>query len=199
MDYTDLASVKTAMDTTKATDDTEIGVLITAVSRAIDRKLTGSPDSDDYFKIETVTDELIRGQIAKGGSVLCHPHKPKITSVTSIEYRFYPQNSWVAISPTYAAFDHRGIKIFSSFSERSEIFLKLSYVGGLFTDGETPIIPADFKEAATVLTVRYYKEVKSGLGDTIGVAELGTLVYTKAWPQRVLDLIAPYKRVVPWT
>ena len=198
MDYTDLASVKNAMDSTKSTDDAELSVIITAVSRALDRKCTGATDSDNYFMIEAVTDELIRGQVANGGSVLCHPHKPKVTSIEAISYRFYPQNDWVSIDPTYAVADHRGIKIFSSFSLRSEIFLKVSYTGGLF-NSTGPVIPADFKEAATVLAVRYYKEVKSGLGDTIGVAELGQLVYTKAWPQRVLDLIAPYRRVVPWT
>ena len=55
--------------------------------------------------------------------------------------------------------------------------------------------------AATVQAIRLYKEARSGLGDSIGVAELATMVYTKAFPQRVTETlnVGNYARIAPWT
>ena len=76
---------------------------------------------------------------------------------------------------------------------RGVVRTKMSYIGGYgATLGE---LPPDLVEAATVLAVRLYREVKSGLTDTIGVAELGMLAYTKAWPVRVTEMLQPWKRV----
>jgi hypothetical protein len=53
-------------------------------------------------------------------------------------------------------------------------------------------------EAVTILTARFYREAETGLGDAIGIAELSEMVYTKAWPIRVTDLLTVYKRKAGW-
>jgi len=65
-----------------------------------------------------------------------------------------------------------------------------------FTGGFNPL-PDDLVNAATLLTIRFYKEVKTGLSDSIGIAELGMLQYTKAFPERLAAMLKPYRRIVP--
>jgi hypothetical protein len=60
-------------------------------------------------------------------------------------------------------------------------------------------LPADLIELATLLAARFYKEAETGLNDAIGVAELGTLIYTKAWPIRFVAMLEPFIRRVGWT
>ena len=49
-----------------------------------------------------------------------------------------------------------------------------------------------------MLALRYWKEAHAGMGDSVGVAELGKLVYTKAIPDEVLRILGPYSWTVPW-
>jgi hypothetical protein len=72
----------------------------------------------------------------------------------------------------------------------------LSYTGGL---GATLAdLPADMVEAVTILAIRFYREAESGLLDQMGMAEMGSFVYTKAWPVRVLELSKHYQRYSGW-
>lgn len=194
MDYTTTALVKTALGTSASTDDTQIAKLVTAVSRAMDRKMAGAINSADYLKSETVSSELGRGQAGSDGIILYFPRKPLVTAVTAFAYRFGPLESWLTVNVVGVAVDGARMQAYA-YCGRGKPFVMTSYTGGLASSQAN--LPEDIIEAATVLTVRYYKEVKSGLADTIGVAELGTLIYTKAWPIRVLDMLEPYKRRVP--
>jgi hypothetical protein len=49
-----------------------------------------------------------------------------------------------------------------------------------------------------VLAARYYREAEGGLTDAMGIVEIGQLVYTKALPARVADMLKPFKRKIPW-
>lgn len=196
MIYTTLDSFKTALGTDSTGSDAELTQIMTAVSRAVDRRCTSALNSDDYFKIETITDEEVAGQINRTGQVVCYPHKPRVQSVSEFSYRHSPYESWKSQDVEYISIQGGQVTAWTSDPNRERVFVKLSYAGGLFEEGA---IPADFQDAVNLLCVRFFKEVKSGLGDSIGVAELGTLVYTKAWPSRVLQMLQPYMRVVPWT
>lgn len=200
MDYTTLARTKAEMDAQTTVADTRLALMITAASRAIDRKCTGVPDPDavDYFKAETKTAEIINGQMDNKGRILTYPHKPYITEVTSFEYRHTPVDAWVTIPVDRVAADGPRVEAWPQppafLSSRCRI--QITYTGGLAST--TDNLPADLIEAATILAIRFYKESETGLTDAIGVAELATLVYTKAWPVRVLDQLQPFIRTAGW-
>jgi hypothetical protein len=194
IDYTSTALVKTAMGATGSADDAQIAKLVTAASRAIDRKVGGAQATDGYFQSETVTGETGRGATDKDGVVWYYAHKVKVSAVATFEYRYMPQSSWLLANSSALVIEGNAIMAYAS-APRGFPYIQVSYTGGLSSTQAG--LPEDIIEAATVLAVRYYKEVKAGLGDTIGVAELGQLVYTKTWPSRVLDMLAPYMRRNP--
>jgi hypothetical protein len=194
MDYTTTALVKTAMGTSASTDDTQIAKLVTAASRAIDRHLAGAIRSDDYLKSETVSSELGRGIVDSNGVIHYWAHKPVITAVTLFSYAYDPVQALVSVDTTRIRTEGSQVMAYA-YASRGRPFVTISYTGGLATTQAG--LPEDVIEAATILGVRYYKEAKSGLSDSIGVAELGMLIYTKTWPIRVLDMLAPYARRIP--
>ena len=200
MDYTTLARLKTEVNITEAGDDVRLPIVITGASRAIDRKLTGenSTESTDYLLYETVTDQLLNGRLDNIGNVVCYAHKPAVTSVAAMSYKFKPSESWIPIDAGVIVPD--GIRI-EAWTEKPDyspckVFVKITYNGGFAVD--TVDLPGDIIEAATVLAVRFWREAQSGLADVIGVAEIGQLIYTKAWPVLVLDMLQPFMRRMPW-
>jgi hypothetical protein len=200
MDYTELTRVKSEMQSSKTTQDALLSTLITSASRAIDRKCTGVPDPDavDYFKLEPKTGELLNGIINNAGNILVYPHKPLITLVSSFEYRLRPFDPWESVDVGRIAVDGKRAEAYPQtvkyLSTRCQV--RISYTGGFAALSAD--LPSDLIEAATVLAIRYYKEAETGLSDAIGVAELATMVYTKAIPVRVLDMLQPYIRTVGW-
>jgi hypothetical protein len=199
MDYTILSYVKLAMGAQTTVDDSRLVRIITEVSRAIDRHCTGVPDAVDYFKLEDVANEQLRGQIDLNGRIICYPHKPIVNSVSAFSFR----ESIIGTSYTVAStrIDVFGPQVEAyatkmALAYPARCLVTLSYNGGLSTVPET--LPADLINAATVLAVRFYREEETGLTDAIGVAELSTLVYTKAWPDRVIKQLAPFVRRVGW-
>ncbi|MFA5416889.1 MAG: hypothetical protein WC341_00385 [Bacteroidales bacterium] len=181
-------------------DDSLIDTLITASSRAWDRKCTGVPDAVNYFASGSVVGEVLTGQIDHlGQSIICYPHKPIINSVSAFSYQSSIIGTEYTVDP--ARIDARGPKVVAYPSGMPLDFpakcrIKISYVGGL---GATLAdLPDDMVEAVTILAIRFYREAETGLVDQIGVAELATMVYTKAWPVRVTDLLQIYKRRVGW-
>ncbi|RJR09990.1 hypothetical protein C4588_04175 [Candidatus Parcubacteria bacterium] len=171
-----------------------MGRIITAVSRAIDRHCSRMAISNDYFKLETVTDEQGKGIVSSDGNIFYWARKPKVQSVMAFAYRLAPYTSWIVSNTEYVEINGHMIKFWSSVLSRGEIQIQMSYIGGLASTVDE--LPADIVEAAIVLVVRFYKEIKSGLGDTIGIAELGTLQYTKALPVRVVEMLKPYVRSI---
>ncbi len=188
-DYTTLTSVKLAIGSSQTTDDTLLSALITQASRAIDRYCTGTVVSNNYFARETLTDILMSGIVSKDGMLLCYPCKAVVESVSALAYRSTPQETWQEIDPS--KIEIGGYRVSAAgVSAVGVVRVKISFVGGF------DLLPDDLVNAATLLAVRFYREVKSGLGDSIGVAELGTLTYTKALPARVIEMLKPYKRVI---
>lgn len=191
MDYTTLTNVKLAIGGTETTDDTLLGKCITAASRAIDRHCAAAIQSDDYFKLETVTAELGEGIVDHAGGMFYRARKPLVAAVTAFAYRLTPGQDWIPLDTTYA--ESYLIRAWPG-CEAGYAFVRVSYSGGLAATADG--LPADLVDAATVLAVRMYKETKTGLSDSIGVAELGTLTYTKALPTRVVSQLAAYRRVI---
>jgi len=193
MDYTDLATVKEAIGATELADDALLARVITAASRMIDRYCAGTK-ATDYFAGAVVADELGSGVVSRDGQLYVFPLKPTVSQVLALSYRHSAGQPWNEVDVSDAIID--GYLVIVGLSEvvpRGVVRTKMSYIGGYgATLGE---LPPDLVEAATVLAVRLYREVKSGLTDTIGVAELGMLAYTKAWPVRVTEMLQPWKRV----
>jgi len=197
VDYTTVALVKSELRVNETTDDTLLATLITAASRAIDRHCTGvASRSDDYFKSETITDELLTGQVNREGNLLCWPHKPVVTTVSALSYRYSPRESWIEANLDYVELDGGVVTAWMGLTLRKPQRVKISYTGGVAADVDG--LPSDFVEAVTVMAGRFYREAEGGLNDSIGVADLGMLFYTKAIPVRVKEMLIPYKRVVGW-
>jgi hypothetical protein len=217
VDYTTTARVKLEARINESKDDSLIDALVTAASRAIDRYCTGeqSSASDGYFGQSTLTDELVTGWITNRGDLQFTLHKPNITNVAALAYKInFMDSAFTSIpanqiqvdgSPFVTAY---GISAGAQFTnvggnfglwrspDSRSVFGKVTYTGGYATDPNS--LPRDLIEAATVLTIRYYREAETGMSDAIGVAELGVLSYTLAIPTRVQAMLLPYMRSVPW-
>ena len=201
MDYTSLINVKPEAGIDVATDDVLIGNLITAASRWLDRELTGrpGPDSDNYLLTETKTGETLYGQIDKDGNIVVWPHKPSIASVASMSWRPDTFSGSVQVDTNHILIDGNEVTAqYAAFANgtRGKVPVLMTYTGGICTSLSD--LPADIIEDVTVMVIRVYRENKTGLTDSMGVAELGTATYTKAIPVRLQDWIKSYKRVVPW-
>lgn len=193
MDYTDLMTVKEAIGTTELADDALLSRLITAASRAIDRYCAGVK-ATDYFAGAAIAEEAGKGVVSYYSELHVYPLKPLVTAVLALRYRAAPGQPWTDVDVSDVVIN--GYEVIAALNEpaaRGVVWTKISYTGGY--GAMAADLPSDLIEAATVLAVRLYKEVKSGLTDTIGVAELGTLAYTKAWPVRVTEMLQPWKRV----
>ena len=201
MDYTSLPNVKLEAGIQEPTDDVLLASLITSASRWLDRELTGKPgpDSDNYLLSETVNNEALFGQIDKDGNIVVYPHKPSVASVTAMSWRPDTFSGWVQVDLNHLWID--GYKVVAQFSAlangtRGKVQVQMTYTGGIaLTQSD---LPADVIEDVTVAVIRVYRENKTGLTDSMGVAELGTATYTKAMPTRLMDWVKSYKRVVPW-
>lgn len=205
MDYSDYNSFMAEIVSQSTTlnpspDKANVDKLITAASRAIDHYCTGvvDPDATDYFKAETKTDEPIFGRIDRNGVILCYPHKPIITTVTSFAWKAKISDAWTSVDPSLISASGPRLEAYpvSPTALNQRIWVKISYTGGL--GATTSALPADFQELVTLLAIRFYREGETGVTDAIGVAELSTLVYTKAWPVRVREGLQVYKRTAGW-
>lgn len=203
MNYTTLAKVKAALGAAETTDDSLLQVKIEEASRILDATICHAPA--DFFKAETIAAAVIMGRVDIEGNVLCWPGKAVVTAVTAFSYRFNPVQDWVVVDPAHVAIEAgREVKAYSAANIRGRCQVRLTYTGGYGTEtwaGAPSVatitgLPADLIDAATVLAVRLYKEEKGGLTDAIGVAELGTMTYTKAMPQRVVKIGEVYGRKV---
>ena len=195
MDYTTLVSVKLVKDAQSVTDDTLMSKLITEASRTIDRYCAGGNlKSDNYFAFETITDELITGQVDSNGRIICRPRKPFVASISSFSYRSTPSSPWTTVDPAMIDISGYTVAAWAGLATRGNVTVKATYSGGL--SASTAGLPADIINAADLLAVRFYMEIKSGLADSIGVAETGMMMYTKALPIRLVEMLKPYKRVI---
>ena len=202
MDYSTTALVKSDNHIKEATDDDLIAQKVTAASRLVDRLVTGRPDVSDYFALATVTDEILSSNrnplVGNDGYPLLWPHKPIITSVTTLAYRFTPRDGWTTIDPADVEVtgDGHTVKVWQTFSQGDQPRFKLTYTGGLAAAQSG--LPADFVDMVTTLAVKLYKEAQAGYNDVVGVTDLGFAVFTKAFPQRFKDTLAKFTRNTPW-
>lgn len=198
MDYTDLARVKSAMDSKEVAEDLTLSDYITRASRIVDRLTVGISGVSNYFAEEDIVDEVLTNGVIDYANVLTvFPHKPLIKSVLSISYRYGMTYQWIPGNPE---------RIFTQLDTLTyeggclpyieRLYVKLSYTGGFGKTVDT--LPDDLVDITTLMAIRLFKEERSGLGDSIGVAELGTLQYTKAFPIRVLSTLQMYARISPW-
>ena len=105
-------------------------------------------------------------------------------------------DGWSPIDPSYLSIDNsRAIKTWLTI-DKDEYQVQISYTGGLGT-AQTDL-PQDLIDLATLMAGRMYKEAQTGLTDAIGVQELGIFVYTKAFPNRAIEILNKYTRVTPW-
>jgi hypothetical protein len=202
-DYCVLARVKQEMHVKSSgstVDDALLNSCITAASRAIDRYCTGTVEGDNYFASGSVTGEILAGQVDYlGTNILCYPHKPLITSVQSFTYQENITKTAYSVASGRIQIDGYAIiayPVTMSVDYPARVRVTISYVGGLGTSGST--MPDDLMECCALLAIRFYREAETGVTDQIGVAELSQLVYTKAWPARVLHQLEDYKRAHAW-
>ena len=199
MDYTTVAQVKSALRVQETADDLYLGQLVTEASRALDRICARSIDATNFFELEDITDEELIGQVNQYGHILCWPHKPKITAVTSLTYRFNPLEEYLTVDPSRLTINKlREVEAwtFLSAGRRGDVRVKVSYTGGFSASPGS--LPADLTNLAALLTARFYRESESGLSDVIGLADMTTVNYTKALPQRLALMIRPFVRTIPW-
>lgn len=191
--YATLAQVKLALGTNSTSDDALISQKLEEASRLWDTNPELCSAYPNYFLKEDVLNEVIPGQVNTEGMILAFPKKSKINSVSKVEYRRSPRESWIEVDPSFVEIDNIKLKIYANLFSRGSLTLRISYNGG---HSLTPAdLPGDIINAVILLTVRLYKEEKTGLSDVIGVAELGTSVYTKALPQRALKHANTYRRM----
>ena len=200
MDYTTLARVKLEAGVSSTEDDTLLASLITSASRWLDRELTGHAiGSDNYLMSETITLETLNGLVDKDGTILVWPHKPVVSTVAMMNWRTDPLSGWIGVNTSQLWID--GYVVQATYAAYANGYhgkaqVQITYTGGLASSVSS--LPADILEDVTVMVIRVYRENKTGLTDSMGVAELGTATYTKATPVRLMDWIKAYRRVVPW-
>ena len=198
MDYTTIANVKAALHIAKSTDDALLARLVTAASRSMDTMCARSVNAENYFMLEDVVDEQLVGKVDAQGHLTCWPHKALVTSVSALAYRPNPLQAWTDFDPANVVVTRsHTVEAWTMLPRPTRgYFVKISYTGGFSASPAT--LPEDFVELVTLLAGRYYREEETGMSDVMGVAELGTLTYTKAVPQRVKEGIKPWVRLVPW-
>jgi hypothetical protein len=202
MDYTSVARVKQELHiiSGSSVDDALLGTLVTAASRAWDRKCTGVVDAQNYFITGSAVNEVLEGQIDYlGQSILVYPHKPIITSVSSFSFQARIIDPVYTVDPSRIDIRGPSVRAYPSnlaLDFPSKCKVTISYTGGIGDDISN--LPDDMVEAVSILAARFYREAETGLTDQMGVAELATMVYTKAWPIRVTDLLSVYQRHVGW-
>lgn len=199
MDYTSVARVKAHLRVAVTTDDALLAVLVTAASRAIDRRCTQAAAADvaDYFALETAITETLVAYPDQFGVLHVWPHKPVVASVTALAYRDTPMATWSSIATDRIQVLDAAVAAWPTATLLAMPYTaQITYSGGYATTVEG--LPADLVEAATVLAARYYREAETGLTDALGIVEIGQLVYTKAIPERVADMLEPFKRRIPW-
>ena len=198
MDYTDTTKVIAAMGSGSPAAPTILAPYVTRASRYLDRLAVGLQNVSDYFKAESIANEVLtNGAIGMHGDLTVYPHKPIVNSVSALAWRFrlsdpYEDADLTRISVEQEAVVYEGALVYSE-----KVYVKISYNGGLGTNVAS--LPEDLVDLATLMAIRLYKEERTGLADSIGVAELGTMMYTKAFPVRVIETLQAYSRIAPWT
>lgn len=199
MDYTTVARVKEAIRIKESADDAYLAKLVTAASRYTDKWCAKSQRAVNYFELAWVADEECRAQVDQRGMVLAWPRKNTVVSASSMQYRTSPISEWTDVPAERIVVEPSGYAVegWVYLRERPRtLFVRVTYQGGVAAT--VADVPPDLMEAVTLLAARMYREDESGLTDAMGIAELGTLQYTKALPERYIANVEKYLRPVPY-
>jgi hypothetical protein len=204
MDYTTLTRLQNDLDNKISGQETELSQCIADASRWIDHEVTGVGDDTclNYFALESKTETLF-GRLTNTGTVVVYPRKPFVASVQSMSWRLNPRFTLntlnLGVNNDSIIIDGMRVECYDNniWNVRpQEVMVQITYVGGLATSGSA--LSDNLQRTCSVMAIRLYREIKGGLTDAIGVAELGQLVYTKAVPLTVLKWLDPYRRKVGW-
>jgi len=200
MDYTSLDEVHYAMqgDDTITGQDTMLSSYITRASRLIDTLCAGVPSvqSVNYFMQEDVANEYLTNGVIGNGSLTVYPHKSVVNSVASLSFKYHLKDAWTIADLASVSPEGDSVYYEGRLPYQERVYVQISYNGGLATT--QPDLPEDFIDLATMIAVRLYKEARGNYTDAIGIAELGTMIYTKAFPARFLEILPMYQRTTPW-
>jgi len=202
MDYTSLADVHNSMsgDDVVTVQDTILSRYITKASRLLDTLCTGinGRDAANYFAKEDVVGEVLTNATVEYKRILHgYPHKYMSNSVASLNYRYSLRSPYQSADPSLVEIQNEDVMFEGGLLPSERLRVQISYNGGLAEDQTD--LPADFIDLATMLAVRLYKEARGNYTDAIGIAELGTMIYTKSFPARFLETLPMYQRTAPWT
>lgn len=204
MDYTSVTRLKQELHIVSGSsaDEALLALCVSSASRAWDRMCTGAPEAVNYFMTEDVAGEVLEGQANYlGDCIICCPHKVIVNSVASFSYQQRIIDSVYTVDPSRIEIAGYTVKAYPSgmaIDFPGKCRVTISYNGGITSGSSVTSLPEDMQEAVTILAARFYREAETGLGDQIGVAELTTMVYTKAIPVRVQELLQYYKRRAGW-
>ncbi len=203
MNYTDPTTIRNAMGGTDDAADNILNRFAGIASRLIDHMVcqTDDPGCIDYFLQEAVANEiLLHGQINNNGHLICWPHKYGISSVSAFSYRSDPRESWIPADTLDEVIVRGKVVEFwldLSYLRGKPVMVQISYTGGMGTSLDS--LDQTILDVATIIAIRKFKEERSGMGDVVGVVELGTIQYAKGLPASVVNDLQPYIRNVPWT
>ena len=202
MDYTSLTEVHNAMsgDDVVTNQDDILSRYIIRASRLMDTFCTGinGRDAADYFtKADVVNEVLTNATVDYMGILHVYPHKYMINSVASLSYRYTMRSAYQPADLSLIDIQNEDVMFEGGLLPSERLRVQISYNGGLAE--EQTDLPSDFIDLATMIAVRLYKEARGNYTDAIGIAELGTMIYTKAFPARFRETFPTYERTAPWT
>ena len=200
MDYTSLDEVHYAMqgDDTITGQDAILSSYITRASRLLDTLCAGVPSvqSVNYFMQEDVANEYLTNGVIGNGSLTVYPHKSVVNSVASLSFKYHLKDAWTIADLASVSPEGDSVYYEGRLPYQERVYMQISYNGGLATT--QPDLPEDFIDLATMIAVRLYQEARGNYTDAIGIAELGTMIYTKSFPARFLETLPMYQRTTPW-
>ncbi|MFA5377698.1 MAG: hypothetical protein WC455_18250 [Dehalococcoidia bacterium] len=197
-DYITLANLKSRIQKTDVTDDTILTAIITSASLAVDR-FCNRPDG-----FVALTNATARTFAGSGSAVQRIDECTAITlvevkdSATDTTYVSWTAGDWLAfrgdpespdfnrtpythlmVDPTgdYAVFSSGAYSGKSGFRRDDLGRRRVPTVRVTAKWGYATTVPGPIQEAAAALATRWYKRFQSAFADTLGNAELGTLLY----------------------
>lgn len=194
-DYCTAQDVKDYLEITGSQHDTVLADLATRASRWLDDTCQHAKG----FNQETVTDEQLRGIIDNDGNLVFAVKKAVANSITALAWGTNPTN-FTTLDKTYcwAEWGLKGSHVVKwlggglQYYRRYPIIVKVSYSGGYAS------VPEDLVHAAIIMAARAFKSRQAGFADVVGVAELGTLMFSKLAPAHVMLTIKNHKRTGHW-
>ena len=145
---------------------------------------------------EDVANEYLTNGVIGNGSLTVYPHKSVVNSVASLSFKYHLKDAWTIADLASVSPEGDSVYYEGRLPYQERVYVQISYNGGLATT--QPDLPEDFIDLATMIAVRLYKEARGNYTDAIGIAELGTMIYTKAFPARFLEILPMYQRTTPW-